>query len=125
MFEGNMFETIQIILSIITGILIPICGKLYSNLRQLERDLAALKVEVAKDYVSTVSFETFRQEYREDMNTNLDDIELPVRPVEDEEESDYDDTDEFEDDLDSMDDDDFDAEFESEFENEVLKGDEA
>ena len=65
------------------------------------------------------------EEYREDMNTNLDDIELPVRPVEDEEESDYDDTDEFEDDLDSMDDDDFDAEFESEFENEVLKGDEA
>ena len=67
MFNGTMFETIQIILSIITGILIPICGKLYSNLRQLERDLAALKVEVAKDYVSTVSFETFRQEYREDM----------------------------------------------------------
>jgi DNA-directed RNA polymerase subunit beta len=65
------------------------------------------------------------EEYKEDMNTNLDDIELPVRPVEDEEESDYDDTDEFEDDLDSMDDDDFDAEFESEFENEVLKGDEA
>lgn len=67
MFEGNMFETLQIILSIITGILIPICGKLYSNLRQLERDLALFKVEVAKDYVSTSKFETFRQEYREDM----------------------------------------------------------
>ena len=66
------------------------------------------------------------EEYKEDMNTNLDDIELPVRPVEDEENSDYEeDADEFEDDLDSMDDDDFDAEFESEFENEVLKGDEA
>ena len=66
-------------------------------------------------------------EYREDVDTNIDNIELPVKPVTDDENDDYEeeDSDEFEDDLDSIDDEDFDIEFESEFENEVLKGDEA
>ena len=68
-------------------------------------------------------------EYRDDMNTNIDDIEMPARQVSDEEnddyEDEYDDSDDFDDDLDSIDDEDFNEELESEFENELMKGDEA
>ena len=68
-------------------------------------------------------------EYRDDMNTNIDDIEMPARQVSEEEnddyEDEYDDSDDFDDDLDSIDDDDFNEELESEFENELMKGDEA
>ena len=77
-----------------------------------------------------LDMEIEEDEYREDMNTNIDDVEIPARQVNEEEENDYDedyedDSDDFDDDLDSIDDEDFNEELESEFENELLKGDEA
>ena len=98
------------------------------SFRVLMKEFQALGLDISivndKNEVLQLK-EIEEDEYREDMDTNIDDIDIPVRQVSDEDD-DYDiDSDEFDDDLDSMDDDDFDEDFESEFENELLKGDEA
>ena len=70
------------------------------------------------------------EEYKDDIDTNIDDIELPAKKIETVEEpnDDYqeDEDDEFDDDddLDSIEDDEFDAEEESKFESSLEKGDE-
>jgi len=70
------------------------------------------------------------EEYKEDANTNFDDVDIPATPIpnngDDENFDDgYDDEDdEFEnDDLDSIDDDAFEASYENEFEDDMLEGD--
>ena len=69
------------------------------------------------------------QEYKEDMNLNMDDIDIPARQIvpdkeTPEEEELEEEEEEYQDDLDSLDDAEFNAEEELFFENELEKGDE-
>ena len=59
-----------------------VCHKKESAILAQEFERAA----TLRDKEQTLKKEIEEEEYKEDMNTNLDDIELPVRPVEDEEE---------------------------------------
>jgi len=99
------------------------------SFRVLMKEFQALGLDISivndKNEVLQLK-EIEEEEYKENMDTNIDDIEIPVRQVSEEENAGYEEeSDDFDDDLDSIDDDEFDEELESEFENELLKGDEA
>ena len=102
------------------------------SFRVLMKEFQALGLDISivndKNEVLQLK-EIEEEEYKEDIDPNLDNIEIPAHQIGEEETNDdynEDEEDEFEDeDLDSLDDDEFDQDFESEFENKLMEGDEA
>ena len=103
------------------------------SFRVLMKEFQALGLDISivndKNEVLQLK-EIEEEEYKEDIDPNLDNIEIPAHQIgEEETNDDYnedEEQDEFEDeDLDSLDDDEFDQDFESDFENKLMEGDEA
>ncbi len=102
------------------------------SFRVLMKEFQALGLDISivndKNEVLQLK-EIEEDEYKDDVDSNIDDIEIPAHQVPMEQEEEYDDSeesdDDFDDDLDSIDDDEFDEQLEREFENEIMKGDEA
>ena len=101
------------------------------SFRVLMKEFQALGLDISivndKNEVLQLK-EIEEEEYKEDIDPNLDNIEIPAHQIGEEETNDdyNEDEDEFGDeDLDSLDDDEFDQDFESEFENNLMEGDEA
>ncbi len=101
------------------------------SFRVLMKEFQALGLDISivndKNEVLQLK-EIEEDEYKEDVDTNIDNIELPPSSEGEDPNDNYDqeddETDDF-DDFDSMNDDEFDEQAESEFENELMKGDEA